>query len=75
MKKGSFIGFCCWLTVLSLLVMAHRVESEVKDLPSAVFLEPKYEFDAVFEGIDVVHDFVIQNRGTATLEVKKVSGG
>ena len=75
MKKGSFIGLCCSLLVFCLMVMAFAAQNEVKDSPSVVFPEPGFEFDAVFEGIDVVHDFVIQNKGTATLDVKKASGG
>ncbi len=75
MKKGGFIGLCCSFFVFCLMVMAWGVQNEVKDSPSVVFPEPGFEFDAVFEGIEVVHDFVIQNKGTATLNVQKVSGG
>ena len=75
MKKGSLIGLCCSLFVFCLMLMAFGAQDEVKASSSVVFPESKYEFDAVFEGIDVGHDFVIQNKGTATLEVKKVSGG
>lgn len=75
MKKGSLIGLCCSLFVFCFMVLAFGAQDEVKASPSVVFPEPKYEFDAVFEGIDVMHDFVIQNKGTATLDVQKVSGG
>jgi hypothetical protein len=75
MKKGIFVGLCCSLFLFSVMVMAFGAQDEVKDSPSVVFPEPGFEFDAVFEGIEVVHDFVIQNEGTATLDVKKVSGG
>jgi len=75
MKKGGFVGLCCSLLVFFFLAMAWGAQNEVKVSPSVVFPEPGFEFDAVFEGIDIVHDFVIQNKGTATLDVKKVSGG
>jgi len=75
MKKGGFVGLCCSLLVFFFLVMAFGAQDEIKGSPSVVFPEPGFEFDAVFEGIDVVHDFVIQNKGTATLDVQKVSGG
>ena len=75
MKKGSFVGLCCSLFVLCWVVMAFGAQNEVQGSPSVVFPESEYEFDALFEGIDVLHDFVIQNRGTATLDVQKVSGG
>lgn len=75
MKRVNFIGLCCSLIVFFFLGMAYAVQNEVKGSASVVFPEPEFEFDAVFEGIEVVHDFVIQNKGTATLDVKKVSGG
>ena len=37
--------------------------------------EPKYEFPSVVAGTNVVHDFVIQNKGTATLDITKVRPG
>jgi hypothetical protein len=37
--------------------------------------EPKYEFQSVVEGQSVVHDFVIQNTGTKTLDITKVRPG
>jgi hypothetical protein len=75
MKKSSFIGLCCSLVIFGLMVMAFGAQDEVKASPSVVFSKPGYEFDAVFEGVDVLHDFVIQNKGTAILDVQKVSGG
>jgi len=75
MKKGAFTGFCFLFFVFCLTVMALGAENEVKGSPSVAFPEPGYEFDAVFEGVPVVHDFIIQNRGTATLNVKRASGG
>ena len=75
MRKNGFTGLCCLLFVFCLTVMAFGAQDKVKGSPSVAFPESGYEFDAVFEGIDIVHDFVIQNKGTATLDVKKVSGG
>jgi hypothetical protein len=36
-------------------------------LPTAL-----YKFDAVVEGQQVVHDFIVQNKGSAPLEIKRV---
>jgi len=41
-------------------------------LPSAYLPAARYEFAAVVEGQEVSHNFVIQNKGTARLEVQKV---
>ena len=43
--------------------------------PTAVLPEPGYVFDSVPEGIDVLHDFPIQNTGTAILNIEKVKTG
>ncbi len=43
--------------------------------PSAFFPETIYEFSAVLDGNNVVHDFVIQNKGNATLKVNEVKTG
>jgi len=42
------------------------------NLPVAYFPVVRYEFPPVVEGQDVSHNFVIQNKGTALLEVQKV---
>jgi hypothetical protein len=37
--------------------------------------EAEFNFGAVSEGNDYVHDFLIRNRGTGILEIKKVVPG
>lgn len=41
-------------------------------LPSAYLSATNFEFEPVVEGKEVIHDFVIQNKGTALLEVQNV---
>ena len=43
--------------------------------PVVFFPEPRYAFDEVLEGTELLHDFVIMNKGDSTLEVKKVNPG
>jgi hypothetical protein len=43
--------------------------------PSVFFPESQYEFSPVLDGARVVHDFVIQNKGHATLTVDRVKTG
>ena len=43
--------------------------------PSAFFPEIQFEFSPVLEEATVVHDFVIQNKGDATLSVDRVKTG
>jgi hypothetical protein len=43
--------------------------------PAAFAPEAIYEFDPVLDGEEIVHDFVIQNRGNAELNITKVRTG
>ena len=43
--------------------------------PSAYFPESSYEFSAVLDGTQVVHELVIQNKGTEPLTVDRVKTG
>lgn len=45
------------------------------DTPLAVALEPIFKFEPVLDGDEVVHDFIIQNRGTAELKIHTVQTG
>jgi len=40
--------------------------------PQAFLSEGIYEFQPVVEGTQVVHDFILQNRGDKTLEIIKI---
>ena len=68
------------LTVLSItlsltLLAAVGFGAQDQSAPSAVFPETSYEFSGVLDGAKVVHEFVIQNKGTATLKVERVKTG
>ncbi len=43
--------------------------------PTAFFPETIYEFSPVLDGAQVEHDFVIQNKGNATLKINSVKTG
>jgi len=43
------------------------------DAPVAFVQEPEYEFKPVFDGNEVLHDFVIENTGGAALLIQKVT--
>jgi hypothetical protein len=44
-------------------------------IPVLVVAESEFNFGEVSEGKEYVHDFVITNRGTGVLEIKKVTPG
>lgn len=43
-----------------------------KDQPRVVVPKMEYVFDPVFEGVQIKHDFVVENRGAAPLVIKNV---
>jgi hypothetical protein len=43
--------------------------------PTAFLPETQYAFAPVLEGAEVLHDFILQNKGTVPLKVKKVRTG
>ncbi|MFZ0243701.1 MAG: OmpA family protein [Desulfobacterales bacterium] len=54
-----------------------RIEiTKTRDLfPVAVFPATEFEFDAVTDGTEVQHDFLVKNTGTAPLDIKEVKTG
>ena len=65
------------LSVALLLTLFATVCMGTQDQPhaSAFFPETSYEFTPVLDGAKVVHEFVIQNKGTTILKVEKVKTG
>ena len=43
--------------------------------PAAFFPQTLYEFSPVLDGANVVHEFSVQNKGTATLNIERVKTG
>jgi hypothetical protein len=74
-KKSVFTAFCGILGVFLMTFGSGAQGETTPGTASVSFPEPAYTFDAVFEGTSVSHDFVIRNKGTAILEVKRVEGG
>ena len=63
------------ITLFLTLSAAVCFGTQDQSTPSAVFPETSYEFSGVLDGAKVVHEFVIQNKGTAPLKVEKVKTG
>lgn len=47
-------------------------ENNPPGTPSLSVPQPLYTFESVVDGTQVIHDFDIQNKGSETLEIKKV---
>lgn len=68
--------FCLILLIVSFLIIGSLSPVQADEgTPVAVVVNGEFDFGAVYEGVDVVHDFVIQNKGDADLEIKDVKAG
>ena len=50
-------------------------ENEAQKFPSIYVPSGIYEFKPVLEGDEVMHDYIVQNKGTAPLKIEKVKAG
>ncbi len=71
--KVFFVVTCvCGMLLCFAVANSFGTESEPEKQPWAYFPEIQHEFSPVLEGIEVTHDFIIQNKGTLPLVVEKV---
>mgnify|MGYP006284944315 CR=1 FL=1 len=64
------------ISLISLLVCFLAASAIAEQTgPKAVAPTEGYDFGTVLEGNDVLHDFVIQNKGDAPLDIKDVRTG
>jgi hypothetical protein len=74
MKSLAYIK---WFSMICLVALPFASGAEVRadENLSYVVPETQYTFQPVVEGTEVVHDFVIQNKGTDVLSVLNVKTG
>ena len=83
MNRIINIFVCSLLLYLCVVSPSFSADTEAQSKDSSVavksasvfFPEPAFEFDSAIDGSDVVHDFVIMNKGTDILKVDKVKTG
>jgi hypothetical protein len=75
MRLKALTGFAAVLFLTLFAAVCFGTQPQDQSTPSAVFPETSYEFPAVLDGAKVVHEFVIQNKGTAPLKVERVKTG
>ncbi len=69
MQKKWVMGGLVFILSLLPSVWAAAAQSGGEPAPRAVFVESSWSFEAVLEGEEVVHDFVVRNEGAAPLEI------
>ncbi|CAB5163785.1 hypothetical protein D3OALGB2SA_5606 [Olavius algarvensis associated proteobacterium Delta 3] len=75
MRQRSAVFLLAMISSLVWVWAAAAAESQTPNRPKAVAPEPRFEFSTVVEGTEVTHDFVIENHGTAPLNIAKVQTG
>jgi|LGVF01.1.fsa_nt_gb hypothetical protein len=72
--KNLFFFFLFFFLFLNLNASI-KAEDNVNTYASAYLPIDNYEFDPVLEGAGIEHQFIIQNKGTAPLNIEKVKTG
>lgn len=72
--KPSYV-FTLAFCILFSASVSFGTENKTQTSPSAFFPETRYEFTPVVAGIDVTHEFIVQNKGAEPLHIKKVKTG
>jgi len=73
MKAYRFIIFI--FCILFLTPFSYGSENEAQKFPSIYVPSGTYEFKPVLEGDEVMHNYILQNKGTAPLKIEKVKAG
>ncbi|MBI5588912.1 MAG: hypothetical protein HY881_00370 [Deltaproteobacteria bacterium] len=73
----KLIGYVKWFLMICLVTLpiASGAEDKAGENLSYAVPEMKFNFQPVVEGTEVVHDFVILNKGTDELSVTNVKTG
>ena len=68
----------CSIMLFLLMVsgtLCFGADEAAKELPFAFAPEPEYKFTSALDGDEVIHDFILQNKGTAELKIERVQTG
>ena len=73
-KQGAILLLLFGCTVLAGSIACSSASAD-SGQPVAVLPEVQYEFNPVPDGTQIQHGFIIQNKGTAVLNIEKVRTG
>ncbi len=68
-------GGGCFISVLFFAANMTAGEETADKSPRAFLPDPVYTFEPVVEGSEVVHDFILQNKGGETLVIENLKSG
>ncbi len=75
MKVARFAGLAVLFFFLAFAGTILAEKTDDGNAPSAFYPESTYKFGTVLDGGEVTHDFTIENKGDAPLEVQNVVTG
>ena len=67
----AHVGLLCLMVIL--MHGSPLYPAQIGEGPIIHVEETRHVFPTVFEGMELTHTFLVSNRGTATLNIKKVS--
>ena len=67
----GIVFFC----LMALPMAAPGMDEGSEKVPVAAVQEFKYRFPAVVDGTEVLHDFIVKNKGDAPLDIQKIRTG
>jgi hypothetical protein len=75
MKLKFLSIFFAAVCILCFNSSAFGASQQTPPSPSPFVPESRYTFPTVLDGVEVTHDFIIQNKGDAELMIEKVKTG
>ena len=72
MKFKIHIVFVFAFCILFSITNSSGAEKVTQKFPFAFVSVDSYDFSPVVDGVEITHDFIIQNKGTAPLKIEKV---
>jgi hypothetical protein len=75
MKPKMFAVFFVAFCIILFGTGSFGLTEQTLQAPSVFIPNSQYTFSPVLDGAEITHDFVIQNKGDAPLEIEKVRTG
>jgi hypothetical protein len=75
MKFKTFFFLALAFCILFFETGSFGAENKTLNSPSTFVPESSFKFGPVLDGTEITHDFIIQNKGTAVLNIEKVRTG
>jgi hypothetical protein len=75
MKPKMFAVFFVTFCIILFGTGSFGLTEQTLQTPSAFIPDSQYTFSPVLDGTEITHEFVIQNKGNAPLEIEKVRTG